>query len=111
MSVHGAPREDVEQRLVERAVRDPQFRQQLLNDPRGAVEGELGTSLPAGVNVRVVEESPNDYYLILPPSGGAPGQLSDEQLGAVAGGSNSWNDNTCVNAGCTALPHEPSCHR
>jgi hypothetical protein len=100
MTAQGAPREDVEQRLVERATRDAGFRQQLINDPRRAVEGELGVSLPAGVNVRVVEESANDLVLVLPPAGAASGQLSDAQLGAVAGGSNSWNDHTCVNAGC-----------
>ena len=100
MAVHGQHRDAVEQRLVEKATTDPGFRQQLISDPRKAVEGELGISLPSGANVRVVEEGPNDYVLVIPSPKSGAGELSDAQLGAVAGGSNSWNDHTCVNAGC-----------
>ena len=95
-------RDSVERQIIERATTDSSFRQQLISDPKGTLEGELGVTLPAGVNVQVLEESASDYYLVLPPSGAAAGsELSDAELGAVAGGSgNSWNDTTCWNAGC-----------
>jgi hypothetical protein len=95
-------RGSVEQQIVERATTDSDFRQKLISDPKGTLEGELGVSLPAGVNVQVLEESASDYYIVLPASGTAAGsELSDAELGAVAGGSgNSWNDTTCWNAGC-----------
>jgi hypothetical protein len=96
-----AGRDDVERSIVERATTDSAFRQQLVSNPRGTLESELGVSLPSGVNVNVVEESASDYYLVLPAAGASAGsELSDEELGAVAGGNNSWNDTTCWNAGC-----------
>jgi hypothetical protein len=95
-------REDVEQRIISRAASDSAFRQQLLSDPRAALESELGVTLPASVKVNVLEESASEYYLVLPPASAAAGsELSDAELAGVAGGSgNSWNDTTCVNAGC-----------
>jgi hypothetical protein len=82
--------------IINRATRDPQFRQDLLQDPKRTVEGELGVQIPAGIEIRVVEESPSTLYLVLPPSTIAPGQaLSDQELEQVAGG---WTGIT--GAGC-----------
>ena len=47
----GASRAEMERRLVERSMEDESFRQRLLEDPRAAVEQELGTQLPEGVEV------------------------------------------------------------
>jgi hypothetical protein len=69
----GQGRDEVERSIVERATTDSGFRQKLVNDPRGSLEGELGVSLPAGVDVNVLEESPTVYYLVLPAAGMAAG--------------------------------------
>jgi len=45
----------MEHTLVQRSLEDESFRQKLLDDPRGTVEQELGTRLPEGIEVRVVE--------------------------------------------------------
>ena len=45
----------------------------------------MGRRIPAEIDVRVVEETPNTLYLVLPPNG-ASGELSDKELDAVAGG-------------------------
>jgi hypothetical protein len=81
-------RKELEQRLIQKAQEDSAFRSSLLSDPKGAIEQELGTSLPAGVQVQVVEETSNSLYLVLPQasSSGAGGELSDSDLEAVAGG-------------------------
>jgi hypothetical protein len=53
------------------------------------IEQELGTGVPAQVQIRVVEETPDTTYLVLPPSAspsGQGGELSDRDLEAVAGG-------------------------
>lgn len=92
----GSGREDVELRLKQKALQDDSFRQQLLQDPKAALEQELGTSLPAGVNVKAVEETSDTIYVVIPSSSGkaaGAGELSDADLDAVAGGGSSWS--TC----------------
>ena len=87
----------MERRLVQRSLEDDAFRRRLLEDPKGAVEQELGTRLPEGVQVRAVEETTDTAYLVLPsasPVGGEGGELSDLDLEAVAGGTEvgfSWD--------------------
>ena len=103
----GGGRAEVERRLVQRSLEDEDFRQKLLDDPKAAVEQELGSGLPEGVQVRVVEESAETIYLVLPfssPVGSAEGgSLSDQELEAVAGGSgNTWDALTCLGALCTS---------
>jgi Nitrile hydratase, alpha chain len=92
----GGGRAEVERRLVERSLQDEEFRQRLLDDPKGTLEQELGTRLPEGFRVRVVEESAQTIYLSL-PSATAVGEgegLSDRDLEAVAGGADggTWGD-------------------
>ena len=86
----GGSRAEMERRLIERSLRDEPFRQRLLDDPKGAIEQELGTQLRESIEVRVVEESADTIYLVLPsasPLGGEGGELSDRDLEAVAGDS------------------------
>ena len=85
----GQGRAEMERRLIEKSVEDDVFRQRLLADPKGAVEQELGTRLPEGVQVRAVEETQDTIYLVLPgaPRAGREGEaLSDQELESVAGG-------------------------
>src|SRR5215213_6943456 len=82
-------RAQMERRLIEKSFQDEAFRQRLMEDPKGAVEQELGTQLPEGVRVVAVEETQDTIYLVLPstPMAGTEGvELSDQQLEAVAGG-------------------------
>jgi hypothetical protein len=100
----GVSRAEVERTLVQRSLQDEEFRQRLLDDPKGTVEQELGTQLPEGVEVRVVQESQQSIYLVLPRASavGEGGEISDQQLEAVAGGgSDPFWGNTCAgNYGC-----------
>jgi hypothetical protein len=97
-------RPEMERRLIEKSLRDESFRQRLLEDPRAAVEEELGTRLPESVQVRAVEESAQTIYLVLPSASpiGEGGELSDEALESVAGG---WdpigNTSSCSGGGRT----------
>jgi hypothetical protein len=100
----GGGRAEAERTLVQRSLEDEDFRQRLLDDPKGTVEQELGTQLPEGVEVRVVQESQQSIYLVLPRASavGEGGEISDQQLEAVAGGgSDPFWGNTCAgNYGC-----------
>ena len=61
------------------------------------MEQELGSPLPEGVEVRVVEESADTIYLVLPSASpvGEAGELSDRDLEAVAGGAYTDSGATC----------------
>ena len=94
-------RRDIELQLIEKAWKDEAFRQALRSDPQSAVEKALGSKLPAGVQLKVVEETADTFYLVLPANlDRAPaGQLTDQQLEAVAGGWSGKSD--CSNCGST----------
>jgi len=102
-------RDEAEREIVDKAGTDHAFRQKLLSNPPAALEGVLGSALPPNVEISVVEETPSHYYLVLPPAGVAAGaELSDHQLGAVAGGGfmeDTWNDETCVSDSRCWWPH------
>lgn len=76
-----------------------------MSDPRRAVESEFGVLLPGNVNVKVLEEKPNEYFVVLPlnPEGRGDEELSDAQLEAVAGGEGCYMDFTCDSSGCGAF--------
>jgi hypothetical protein len=85
----GNARTEMERRIVQRSIEDDAFRQQLLADPKAAVEQELGTRLPEGVRVVAVEETQDTIYLVLPSTsmaGAEGGELADPALESVAGG-------------------------
>jgi regulatory protein YycH of two-component signal transduction system YycFG len=93
----GSGRAEMERRLVQRSIEEESFRQRLIEDPKGAVEQELGTRLPEEVRVVAVEETADTIYLVLPSTsmaGGEAVELSDQQLEKVAGGG-TWTDYTC----------------
>jgi hypothetical protein len=81
-------RAEMERTLVQRSLQDEEFRQRLLDDPKGTLAQELGGRLPEGFEVRVVQESADTIYLVLPSASpiGEGGELSDEALESVAGG-------------------------
>ena len=94
----GSGRAEMERRLIEKSVEDDAFRQRLIEDPKAAVEQELGTRLPEEVQVVTVEESADTIYLVLPstPMAGAEGvELSDQELESVADGN--WFSRSCNN--------------
>ena len=101
----GGGRYEMERTIVHRSLEDEDFRQKLLDDPKGAVEQELGRRLPEGVEVRVVEETKDTIYLVFPSAsalGGQGGSLSDQELDAVAGGIDvpTLDYLTCSGAAC-----------
>ena len=76
-------RQDFEREVIARAGSDPAFRAGLLADPRAAIKMAYGVDLPPSLELRVVEETPTVFYLVLPLHSE---ELTDEQLAAVAGG-------------------------
>ena len=108
-------RADIERRLIEGSLRDESFRQRLLEDPRAAMEQELGVRLPEEVQVRAVEETADTIYLVLPSASrvGEVEELSDRDLDRVAGGAPgpTSSGDTCSTAACgySTCLDDPNC--
>lgn len=62
----GRTRRIVKDLLLKQAAEDPTFRQALLDDHRAAIKATLGQDIPEGLELRVVEETPDVAYLVLP---------------------------------------------
>jgi hypothetical protein len=83
MSQQAQNRKEMEALLIAKAQADESFRQALLNDPKATIQKEMGGTLPEGLQVKVVEETGDTLYLVLPA---AEGELSETDLDDVAGG-------------------------
>lgn len=86
MAEESRTRRDIEQDMIVKSLRDEAYRQRLKADPKAALEEAVGQSLPAELKVTVLEESPSNLYLVLPPPLPTDTELSDDQLDAAAGG-------------------------
>jgi hypothetical protein len=80
---------ELETQVIAQAVQDPAFRARLRADPK-AVFAERGLRIPPEVKIQALQETAEQYYLVLPaleragPHAGAG--LSDADLEHVAGG-------------------------
>ena len=70
-------------KLVAKAWSDDDFKAQLLSDPM-TVFKENDLIIPEGIEVRMVENTENIRYFILPPEPSE--ELTDEELDGAAGG-------------------------
>lgn len=84
---------EFERKLIERALEDENFKQELLSNPKAVFAKESGEQLPKDIEIEVIQETANKVYLVLPNSpvtSVAEGELSEEALEAVAGGATVW---------------------
>jgi hypothetical protein len=72
--------------IVEQAKKNPKYYEMLMTDPRGLMEKQLGTEIPKNVNIKVLQETEDTYYIVLPAFVKEGGELSDADLEKVAGG-------------------------
>ncbi|HTY42343.1 MAG TPA: NHLP leader peptide family RiPP precursor [Thermoanaerobaculia bacterium] len=88
-------RGEVQDLLTKFATSNPKYRDALLKDPKGILEKQLNTTLPAGVKIKAVEETGDTLYVVVPfvPKKGE--ELSENALEMVAGG---FMDNNCNEA-------------
>ncbi len=84
--------------LVARAWADEGLKQRLLSDPR-AVLLEHGFDVPEGMEIRVLQDTPDVQHLVLPLS--PEGELLDEELvGTAVADSFSGICGICGGCGC-----------
>jgi len=90
-------------KIIEQAQSNPKYLAMLKSDPRGLMEKQLGVSIPANVNVKVIEESSDTYYIVLPAIAAEGAELSDADLEKVAGGGTVKGDASCDRAQGAAI--------
>jgi Nitrile hydratase, alpha chain len=83
-------------RAMVRAMKDKVFKARLVGDPTATLK-EAGVDVPDGLAIKVVENTANQMYMVLPDS--SDDQLSDNELERVVAGTH----NVCSDrqSGCT----------
>jgi hypothetical protein len=84
------------QQIIANCWADEDFKKRFLADPIAVLAAE-GVTLPEGMVVNIVENSPREITLVIPA---APSSLSDGDLDAVAGGV--WSNSNPTMMGETA---------
>ena len=90
--------EVMQEHVIARAMKDAAFRQALLGNPRAVLQ-EYGFYLPEHVSIRVLEEPPHTFTLVLPAREEAPLELPDAELEGVSGGLYTSPSNTTMGLG------------
>ena len=72
-------------KVISRAWSDADYKAKLLSDPHAAL-ADLGGEVSAGTTIKVVENTADTRYLVLPIAPDSAGELSAEELEKVAGG-------------------------
>jgi hypothetical protein len=91
-------RGEVQDLLIKFAAQNPQYRQELLRNPKGLIERQFNTSL-GNVNVKAVADTADTVYVAVPYAA-TSGELSDADLEKVAGGKGGDAGSHNINAEC-----------
>ena len=90
----GCTRGQLWDKIVEQAQKNPKYYTQPKRIP-ALMEKQLGTSIPKSVNIKVLEETSDTYYIVLPAFAREGAELSDSDLEKVAGGGTVKGNASC----------------
>ena len=81
-------RAELQGKVIAKAQTEPEFRSQLVADPKAAIGEVIGSEISEAITIEVHEDSATSFHLVLPPSG----KLSEDELDAAFAGC-SWLGN------------------
>ena len=70
--------------IIYKALKDPKFKEKLINDPKKILEKEFKQKFNEKVNVKIIEEKPNEITLVIPKLPDNH-QISDKELKQISG--------------------------
>lgn len=76
--------------IIRRAIKDPDFRERLIDDSRSTIAEATGQAIPEGIEIVVVENKPKTFHIVLPSAD------LDFSAADVAGGWGSWWNPACA---------------
>lgn len=83
---NGLSRHELEAKIVKRCWEDEAFRQEFVKDPAACFTKYLNVPSATLPKIVVHEEQPGTWHIALPAKPAATGELSDDDLEKVAGG-------------------------
>jgi Nitrile hydratase, alpha chain len=86
METETPTRRDLETALIEKCWKDPEFKKQVISDPKGMLEHHIGQKLPAPIKIFIHQEDANTLHFSIPPAPANLTELSEDDLERVAGG-------------------------
>jgi hypothetical protein len=95
--------QNLQRRIIAKAMKDEVFRQELLSHPKEVLERELDITFPMAVTIHVHEETPFTVHLVLPlqPLTAVHWpEVSDAELAQAANADNTKSGNTCEITAC-----------
>lgn len=60
--------EQLRDQIIQKSWEDAEFKKKLITNPKAAVKEALGIDIPDTIELNVLEESDNKFYLVLPQS-------------------------------------------
>ena len=96
----------IQEQVVERAIKDERFRQELLTNPRAVLAREYNLHVPETVNIRVIEDTSDTITIAIPSKQESMQELTDEELEGVSGG---WI-RPPITWSCPQVSADKACH-
>ncbi|MEC0180156.1 NHLP leader peptide family RiPP precursor [Paenibacillus peoriae] len=59
--------EVLQTQVIQKAWEDASFREKLMTDPKSAIRDVLGVVIPDHIQIKTLEETPDQFYLVIPP--------------------------------------------